>query len=318
MINLTDLVAKLKKEQSVALLCHARPDGDCLGGACALKLAFEKQGAKAVVCSFDPVPERFKFLPEMNNVVSELDNDGNYTAMIAVDCADLARLSEGEFFTKHKNTYNIDHHVSNEGYAMVNYVVDCAANCQNVFEIIREMGVAIDKEMADLLMLGMVTDTGIFRHKNTTSETLLIASELKKYGADLNLIGYKTFTEQSKGRAKLFGLVMSRIRYFLDDRFAIATITQKDIESSGAKADETEGFIDFIMGINSVEVGACLMEISNDKYKISFRSKEANVNAVASTFGGGGHVLASGCQIHGEYEEVVDKITFAVSRELKD
>lgn len=318
MKNLTNLVTKLKKERSVALLCHARPDGDCLGGACALKRAFESLGISAVVCSTDPVPERFKFLPEMNSVVNSLSSGEEFSAMIAVDCADLSRLSEGELFVKHKNTYNVDHHISNQGYAKTNHVVDCSANCQNVYDIIKEMGAQIDRETADLLMLGLVTDTGFFRHKNTTSDTLDVASELLKYGADLNFIGYKTFREQSKARAKLFGVVMSKIRYFLDDRFAVATITQKDIELSGAKADETEGFIDFVMGIDTVEVGACLMEIGKDKYKISFRSKETDVNAVASTFGGGGHVLASGCQIAGEYEEVVDRITFAVSRELKD
>ncbi|MBQ8426606.1 MAG: bifunctional oligoribonuclease/PAP phosphatase NrnA [Clostridia bacterium] len=318
MISLHDLVSKLKKERSVALLCHARPDGDCLGGACALKLAFQKQGVKAVVCSMDTVPERFKFLPEMKKVVSALDVKEEFSAMIAIDCADLTRLTENERFIRHKNTYNIDHHVSNQGYATVNYIVDCAANCQNVIDIVKQMGVEFDNEMADLLMLGMVTDTGFFRHKNTTSETLAVASELKKCGANLNLIGYKTFTEQSKERAKLFGMVMSKIRYFLGDRFAVATINLSDLESSGAKADETEGFIDFVMGVDTVEVGACLMEISESKYKISFRSKQADVNAVASCFGGGGHVLASGCQIAGEYEEVVDKITFAVSRELKD
>lgn len=318
MISLHDLVSKLKKEQSVALLCHARPDGDCIGGACALKLALQKQGVNAVVCSFDPVPERFKFLPETSKVVNYLNEEEQFSAMIAIDCADLARLTENQRFLKDKNTYNIDHHVSNEGYASINYVKDLASNCENVYAIINEMRVSIDQEIANLLALGIVTDTGFFHHKNTAPESLEIMGELIRKGADLYLIGYKTFTEQSKERAKLFGLVMNKIRYFLNDRFAVATVSKSDVESSGAKADETEGFIDFVMGIDKVEVGACLMEIGENKYKISFRSKEADVNAVASSFGGGGHVLASGCQIVGEYEEVVDKITFAVSRELKD
>ena len=72
------------------------------------------------------------------------------------------------------------------------------------------------------------------------------------------------------------------------------------------------------MGIIGVEVGACVMEMSPNKFKISLRSKAVDVNAVASTFGGGGHKLASGCQIQGEYEEVVDKLQFAVSREIPD
>jgi phosphoesterase RecJ-like protein len=93
---------------------------------------------------------------------------------------------------------------------------------------------------------------------------------------------------------------------------------QKDVESCGAHPSETEGFVDFIMGIDSVEVGATVMEMGENKYKISLRSKGVNVNAVAGSFGGGGHILASGCQINGEYEEVIDKLSFAVSRELID
>ena len=161
-----------------------------------------------------------------------------------------------------------------------------------------------------------MTDTGNFKHKNVSSETLLVASKLLEKGADINYIVYKMFTEQSKERAKLFGLVSSKIRYFLDDRFAVMTVSSEMLKDSNARPDETEGFIDFLMGVKSVEVGACVLEMAKNKYKISFRSKGTDVNAVANVFGGGGHVLASGCQIQGEYEEVVDKIRFAVSREL--
>lgn len=316
MIDLTLLAKQLKKERSVALLCHARPDGDCLGSACALKLALQKVGVKATVVSYDPVPERFFFLEEMKSVLRGLD--GEYSALVAMDCADITRVSEQEKFVKHKNTFNIDHHVSNNCYAKYNYVKENSSNCENAYAIINEMGVEIDKDIANLLALGIVTDTGNFKHKNVSHTSLEIAGSLVALGADLNKINYYMFTMQSKERAKLFGMVMSKIRYFLDDRFAVATVFKSDLLSSGAKPDETEGFVDFIMGINTVEVGACLMEIDKNKYKISFRSKGTDVNAVASTFGGGGHTLASGCQIFGEYEEIIDRITFAVSREIKD
>jgi phosphoesterase RecJ-like protein len=163
-----------------------------------------------------------------------------------------------------------------------------------------------------------VTDTGNFKHSNVTANTFNVASELAKRGADFNKIVYNTFTKQSKARAKLFGAVTSKIRYAFQDRFAIITITKKAIEEAGATPDETEGFIDFIMGIDTVEIGASVMEMANNKFKVSLRSKNADVNAVASSFGGGGHVHASGCQIQGEYEEVIDRLSFAVSRELPD
>ncbi len=318
MISLRELSEKLKSERTLALFCHIRPDGDSIGSALALSLALKNLGKRVDVFCDDQIPSRFFFLNEPKNIKNKIDfND--YSAFVAIDCGDINRL--GSFaldFSKCKNTYNIDHHISNDRYAKVNYVVDLASNCENIYALLIEMGVEITQDIANHLMLGVMTDTGGFKHKNVTAETLAVASSLKVKGADINSIYYHMFTAQSKERAKLFGVVMSKIRYFHDDRFAVATVTLSDIEKSGAKPDETEGFIDFVMGIDCIEVGACVMEIGVNKYKISFRSKGANVNAVASAFGGGGHILASGCQIQGEYEEVIDKIAFAVKRELID
>ena len=117
---------------------------------------------------------------------------------------------------------------------------------------------------------------------------------------------------QTKARAKLHGVVMSKIRYFHNEKLAIATIFKKDIEQAGAKDGDTEGFIDFVMGIDTVEVGVCLMEMEKNKFHVSLRAKSVNVNEVALLFGGGGHILASGCRISGEYEEIVDKLQYVI------
>ena len=316
-INLSQLAEKLKSQDSLALFCHIRPDGDCLGSALALCLALKSLGKKATVFCDDLIPERFAFLPVTAQVKNQLD--GQYSAFVAVDCGDLTRL--GNFanqFIEHKNTFNIDHHISNVHYAKCNYINCLPSNAQNVYDIICQLKVKITSEIANLLAMGIMTDTGNFRHKNVTPETFYTAGKLVELGADINTIYYHMFTAQSKNRAKLFGTVMQKIRYFHDGRFAIATVSLFDLENCSAKPDETEGFIDFVMGITGVEVGACILQIQENKFKISFRSKSANVNAVASDFGGGGHVLASGCQIFGEYEEVVDKIVFSVGRQLPE
>ena len=317
MIKLCELAERIKQEKSIAIFCHIRPDGDTLGSALALKLALINLGISADVICDDAVPSSFLFLNQAQTVKNVLV--GDYTALLAIDCADITRLGNfAEKFQSTKNTYNIDHHVSNTRYARYNYVQDEASNCENVYELLQELGATINEDIANLLALGVMTDTGNFHHKNVTPKTLFIAGKLVENGADLNKIYYYMFSAQSKERAKLFGTVMQRIRYFEDGRFAVATIRLVDLEACGAKANETEGFIDFVMGIHGVEVGACIMEISERKFKISLRSKSANVNAVASSFGGGGHILASGCQIFGEYEEVIDKLRFAVSRELPE
>ena len=298
-------------------MCHIRPDGDAIGSAVALYLSLNKMGVKADVYCADNIPEKFSFIKSTLDFKRELDKE--YTALVAVDSAEIMRLGDlAEVFYNHKNTYNIDHHVSNTRYAKINYVEDNASNSENVLELIRLLNVKIDGEIANLLFMGIMTDTGGFKHKNTTKETMLRAGELLGFGADSNAVYYHCFTKQSKARAKLFSLVTNKIRYLLDDRFAVISVFEKDLLETGAKPEDTEGFIDFVMGIDCVEVGACVMQMQKDKYKISFRAKDTDVNAVAGTFGGGGHVLASGCQISGDYEEVIDKIRYAVKMHIKE
>lgn len=318
MITLKELSQKLLRETSVAIFCHARPDGDTVGSACALKIGLSKNGVKADVFCSDAVPDKFTFLSEPNFIKKDHTGDfKEYSALCAVDIADLSRL--GDFvdaFCKHKNTYNIDHHISNKNFAKVNYVKETAANAENIFALLKEINLSFDKEIADLLAMGIVLDTGGFKHKNVTPETFSIAGELLSYGADFNRIYFYTFTRQTKERAKLFGKTMAKIRYFADGRIAVASVLTEDFNVCGAKQEETEGFIDFVMGIDGVEVGLCVMETEKNKFKVSLRSKEADVNAVAGIFGGGGHKLASGCRISGEYEEVVDRLTVAVKKYL--
>ncbi len=317
MITIKQLADKLIKEKSVAVFCHVRPDGDSIGSALAFARILRCKGIKADVYSSDEIPARFNFLNDVKSIKNSLNE--NYTALVAIDCAELTRLGDfAEQFDKHPNTYSIDHHISNTRYAKVNYVVDNAANAENVYEIAKEMGATIDSETANEIALGLITDTGNFKHKNVTFNTLLTASEMLKGGADFNQISYNMFSLQTKARAKLFGKVMSKIRYFYNDKIAVATVFSEDLEETGAKRDETEGFIDFLTGIEGVEVSACVLEMDKNKYKVSLRSKKTDVCAVASTFGGGGHILASGCQILGEYEEVIDKLTFAISRYIED
>lgn len=318
--SISSVAKNLFLKKSVALFCHARPDGDTLGSALGISLALKNAGVQADVYCSDSVPEKYAYLKGADEIKSELKADAVYEAYVAIDCADVSRIGKfGDLFLGGNYlTYNIDHHVSNAYYAKRNYVKDRAANAENAYEILVEAKAEITKDIANALATGLVTDTGNFRHKNVTPETLNIAADLVKCGADLNGIYFNCFSAQSKARAKLYGLVMSKIRYFYDDRIALISVRDEDLAACGAKSEETEGFIDFIMGIRGVEIGIAVMQAEKDAYKISLRSTSADVNGVAKTFGGGGHVLASGCRIAGEYEEVVDKITFAASRYLVD
>lgn len=311
------IIEKLNAAKSVLIFCHARPDGDALGGGLALMCILRNMGKTAYLCCDDPAPEKFLYISAVKELKSEIPQ-GEYDCMVSVDCADITRMgSFSQRFSRFKGvTLNIDHHISNCGYAKFNYIKECTASCEILSELAIKAGWEITEEVAYLLMLGLITDSGNFTHQDVTQRTYEIAAFLRSHGADMHEINYKMFSCQSKNRALLYARVINKIRFALDDKLAFLIITAKDLQETGTDKSVTEGFADFPLTIDGVEVSISVMEYKNGQYKASLRSKSANVNAVASTFGGGGHVLASGCMLFGSLEEVIEKLTYAVYQNL--
>ena len=320
--TLQEIAKRIKTTKSVAVFTHMRPDGDAFGSALALSCALRYLGIEHEVCVETDVPSNLTFIEGIENVKKSPTKE--YDLLVTVDCSDEARLGvlSDEFLRakrKKIDTVNIDHHVSNPRYATYNYVRECSSNCMNVATLIAYMGAPIDKKTAEYLLIGLLTDSGNFSHDDVTEETLSLAAKLVKAGADIRYYHYMLFKKQPKARAALHGAVMSKIRYFHEDRFALIAITKDVMQACGADNGMTEGFVDFPLNVDTVEVAASVMEVKYRQYKISLRSKNyADVNKIAGTFGGGGHVRAAGCMLFGELEEVIDKLSYVVSQYLED
>lgn len=318
--SLAEIAAILKNCKTAAICCHVRPDGDALGSGLALTRALENAGKTVYMLCEEQPPERLCLFPAMSQTyqslpvkLTELD------LFIVVDSADITRIGgfAAQFGAFKGKTLNIDHHVSNPRFAKYNYVLaDSTATCEIMPEILDAAGFKITKEIADLLALGLLTDSGNFSHRDVSAKTFTVAAKLKECGAALCDIGYQMFTRQTKARALLYAKVLSGMRFELDDKLVFMTVTQRDFEATGTDKSHTEGFVDFPLSIDGVEVSISLMEVKKNQYKASLRSRSVNVNAVAERFGGGGHVLASGCMLFGEYEEVIERLTHAVEQQL--
>lgn len=316
MTTLKDIAVELKKRSKILIFCHNRPDGDTLGSAFALKYALEQFGGKTVdiVCP-QSVPEKYGALEFIAKTYLPTEIVDSYDCHISVDTASEMMLGDSYgLYKKCPFTINVDHHVSNERYAKLNYVEDRASCTEIIYGLIGCLGCEKTLKVVNPLLLGIITDTGNFMHSNVTKETLQIASELVGLGADNHAISYAMFKNQKIERAKLYAHTIDKMRFFEDGKIAIISIFKSDFEKFSATQDMTEGFIDFPLSVEGVEVAVSIMETKENAYKISLRSKgKINVNEVASTFGGGGHVLASGCLLHGFYEDVKEKIIRAIS-----
>ncbi len=313
---------RIKQAKNVLICTHMRPDGDAFGSAFSLACALQYFGISYEICVENDVPSTLSFVPDIYTVKKMPSVE--YDLLVTVDCSDAARLGilSDEFLRakrKKIDTINIDHHVSNTRFATYNYVCLCAANCMNMAQLIAYMGAPLDKKTAEYLLLGLLTDSGNFSHDDVQEETFLLAAQLVKAGADIKAYNDNLFKRQSKARAALYAQTMSKIRYYHDNRFALIVIEKNALETTGADESMTEGFVDFPLSVDGVEVAASLLEVNRRQYKVSLRSKRyADVNKLAGTYGGGGHVRAAGCMLFGEKEDVIDRLSYTVSQYLED
>ena len=301
----TEILQAIRQAETFAVISHVRPDGDTLGANFGLTRALRALGKTVSQFCEDPLPQKFSYLPDFETFGKHQSE--TFDCVIAVDCGDLQRLGEyGSLMKQARKTINLDHHISNDYYAKLNYVEYYASTCQLILEFCKDLGVELDEGLATCLYTGLSTDTGNFMHSNTTEQEFRAAAELCRHIRDLGTLNTILYKEMPKARFELLRKALSSVRFFADNRLAILTVRLSDLQETGAEDSYTEGFVDYAINIAGVQVGIAILESKKNQFKISFRSKTSNVCKLAERFGGGGHEHASGCRICRYYEDAVD------------
>ncbi len=310
----TDIINAIKNSSAVLVCGHMRPDGDCIGSALAMRRLCEKLGKHADAVSDGEKPPAFDFLPDYELYCAPRRPD--YDLLIAVDCAEEKRLGEyRRYLNTARTVVNIDHH-PNIGYGNINVVDPSASStCAIVFELFEDSGY-MDKTIAEMLYTGLSTDTGHFMHSNTDEKVFKIAARLCTYGIEVGKINHDIYCNKSTNRIALTALALSGIRLYAEGKIALMTVMLADLEKSGCHTPDTEGLIDHASSISGVKISLCMCEQPGNVFRVSLRSVEADVSAVAARFGGGGHKLASGCMISGNRYDVAEKIIKAAEAAL--
>ena len=288
--------------RSVAVIGHARPDGDCIGSQVALARVLTARGSPSVCVNPDPVPRRLAFAARGMTFVGTdeallLPTD---TLAVFVDCADHARAGERIRQRFPSPAGNIDHHLSNSGFAAAN-VVDSgsAASCEILAGLLLDEGIAIDACTATALFAGIVTDTGQFRFNSTSQRTFVLAGELVARGASPPEAGYELYERESSGKLRLLQQFLASLSMECDGRVCIGTLPLGVFEATGTTAEDTEGLVDFARSIDGVDVGVLIEERPDGGVKASLRAKDplCRLDLAAAHFGGGGHACAAGLNL---------------------
>ncbi|MDO4345232.1 MAG: bifunctional oligoribonuclease/PAP phosphatase NrnA [Eubacteriales bacterium] len=311
---------ELNGVKTVGIAGHIRPDGDCVGSCMALRLYLEENFSQlqAVDVYLEEIPKSYHILQGTDRILTECGQDREYDLFIALDCGDMQRLGQAEkYFRSAKRTICYDHHISNTGYADENYIfADASSTAEVIYHVMEPE--KISKAVAEAIYMGLVHDTGIFQYSCTSPETLEIAAELLRKGVNGGYITDTTFMEKTYVQNQILGRALLESILALDGTCIISAVKRKVMEFYGVKPADLEGIVGQLRLTKGVETALFLYELSNQEYKVSMRSKSiVDVSAIASYFGGGGHVRAAGCVMQGSYHDVINNLTKHIEKQMK-
>jgi bifunctional oligoribonuclease and PAP phosphatase NrnA len=287
--------------RAIAVVGHARPDGDCIGSQVALTRVLRTQGFDARCVNADQVPRRLHFAAN-DEPFTNVDGLGGFEGVaIYVDCADHDRPGVRLRKRFPEVLGNIDHHVSNSMYGVHNCVSStAAATCEILGALFLDEKLPIDPTTAQALYAGIVTDTGQFRFASTTRTTFQISAELMARGANPVDAGFQLYEREPLGKMQLLQRFLASFEMHASNRICLGTLADGVFADTGTSPEDTEGLVDYARAIDGVEIGG-LIEERPEGVKASLRSNNPifRVDQIAAQFGGGGHACAAGLSVPG-------------------
>ncbi len=310
----------VKQANSIAIAGHVRPDGDCIGSCMALYQYIKKEYPnKNTKVYFENVPESFQYLFEKEEMNIGFENMEEAELFFSIDCSDLERLGlAAKLFEKAEHTICIDHHISNTGYAKLNYIAPTASSAAEVvFELLEEE--KINKEVATSIYLGIVHDSGVFKYSNVSRRTMEIAGILVEKGVETTSLIDNTFYHKTYIQNQILGRVLLESILVLDGKGIVSCVTKKMMDFYGCVTSDLDGIVEQLRITDGVEVAIFLHELEPLSYKVSMRSKDVvDVSKIAAQFGGGGHIKAAGCTMTGTFHDIINSILELVDLQMKE
>lgn len=310
-------VELFKKYNRIFVAAHIMPDGDCIGSALGLTWALRKIGKTVTVTCQDHVSNTFDFLPGFAELSPKLPTDEELLVYVDGSSADRFGPAFDPALFNGRPVLAIDHHVTNENFAPINYVdAHAASTAEIIYRITRALEVSFDPTIAQCLLTGVVTDTLGFRTSNTSVETLQIATALVQAGGSIPTVIENAFNRVPLPSLRLRGRVLSTAQ--LDGIILWAEVPLSLARELGVNGNGTGGIVNQLLSVDAVKIALLLTEKENGKIDVGMRSRAGyDVAGIAQQLGGGGHKQASGALLDGPIQAARERVLAALKASLE-
>lgn len=299
----------LKDVKSVGITGHIRPDGDCTGSVLALyNYIVENMPETDVDLYLEQPGSEFYYLKNIDKI-KNTPEDKKYDVFFVLDCSSLDRIEPFiSCFNNASKTVCIDHHVSNTGFTDLSKIEPRASSACEVLYGTMDAD-KISRNVAECIYTGIIHDTGVFKYSCTSKKTMEIAGEMMEKGIDYSDIIDNTFYKKTYVQNQILGRALLESVLFYDGKCIFTTVTMDEMEFYGVTGRELGGIVEQLRLTDGVEVAIFLYQTGEEEYKVSLRSKKKiDVAAIATQFGGGGHVRAAGYTAKGSVYQIINSI----------
>ncbi|MBR5969457.1 MAG: bifunctional oligoribonuclease/PAP phosphatase NrnA [Lachnospiraceae bacterium] len=305
--------------KTVGISGHILPDGDCIGSCMGLYLYLKKNyPSLRVDVFFEEEPPELKIIKDIDVVRHDFKTDVEQYDLFFLLDVEKGRTGGAEpLFDNAKCKINIDHHVSNPGCGDINYIrTNASSVCEMMCEVLDFE--RMDKDIAETLYTGIVTDTGMFHYSCTSPLTMRIAARLMEFGFAASDLVEHVELERRYAQNKALGFLLTRSSLHLGDRVISSYIELSEMEEQGFGVQDLDGAVSELNLTSGVLCSLLAHGDASGGSKISLRSKtdDINVAKIAEAFSGGGHIRASGCSFEGSAADAVQAILPHVEAQL--
>lgn len=299
----------LNGARRIGITGHVRPDGDCVGSVLGLYnyITENMPDIQTDVYLEEPGSE-FGYIKNIN-VIKNAPEACEYDMFFVLDCSSKDRIEPfAACFDAAKKTVCIDHHVSNEGFTDISLIEpEASSTCEVLYKTMEPD--RISRSVAECIYTGIIHDTGVFKYSCTSKTTMEIAGEMMEKGIDYSSIIDNSFYAKTYIQNQILGRALLESVVFYDGKCIFSAVTQREMEFYGVTGKELGGIVEQLRLTDGVEVAIFMYEVGENEYKVSMRSKkQINVAAIASEFGGGGHVRAAGYTAKGTVHQIINSI----------
>ncbi|NLL84222.1 MAG: bifunctional oligoribonuclease/PAP phosphatase NrnA [Lentisphaerae bacterium] len=309
-------------KQAILLTGHVRPDGDALGSAIGLARLLSQFCPKVVVSAKTDKLGSPGFLRDYFPITDpETAAAGEYDMFVTLDCGTLDRIpAELQNLIGRLPVVNIDHHFTNTRFGNVNWIDPAASStCEMVWKLSRRNGMPLNRETAEALWVGLITDTGRFAHDHTAPSTMRCAADLLKYGVRTAWINDRLYGFFSREVLELKRRAFNSLDIWRDGDVAVVKLKHRDFIDTGCVKGDIEDVVDIPRSLAGSRVALFFYEAkpSEKATRLSIRTRDdLDATELARQFGGGGHARAAGCTVPGNLNEAVTTVEKAVNRWL--